>query len=599
MSHPDTLSREEALKLILSSIRPVETITLPLEETLGCAASDDLYAAEDIPRFERAAMDGYSVRSQDTVEATPERPVRLRVVGRTGPGTSALPPMEAGQAVRTVTGGPMPPGADAVVKEEDTEGDDAELQVLHPIQPGHHVRRKGSDLKRGTLILDRGRPITPGILGILAELQIRNVAVIRRPRISIVSIGDELIDLHDTMTNHDIVASNLYTLSAMIKQHGGTLRHTRICADDRTALRQEIQEGLQGDMLITTGGSSNAYADITRAVLADMGLEIKFAGLSMRPGKGTSFGLIGTKPVFCLPGTPSAVHVVFHVLVWPALLRQMGYKFDRPARIDAVLEEGIRKKSGTEHIVQGRLSKEQALYRVRPLVGPDVGVLSSMGRANALIFVSPRHSVVKQGEAVSVQPLDPFGLPFLETHGAPSALETDRGNALPPVVSIVGKSDSGKTTLLEKLVPELRVRGYRVGTIKHDVHGFDIDHKGKDSWRHKQSGARTVVISSPRKIAVVKDVDIEESLDSLVSKYFTDVDIVLTEGYKKEDKPKIEIFRAEIHDAPLCLGDGNLVALVSDDRLNLEAPRFGLEDIKGLADLVEARFLAASNQAVR
>jgi molybdopterin-guanine dinucleotide biosynthesis protein B len=170
---------------------------------------------------------------------------------------------------------------------------------------------------------------------------------------------------------------------------------------------------------------------------------------------------------------------------------------------------------------------------------------------------------------------------------------------MPPIVSIVGKSNAGKTTLLERLVPELRQRGYRIGTIKHNVHGFDIDLEGKDSWRHKQAGAHTVVISSPKKIAVVKDVEAEESPDSLASKYFQDVDIILTEGYKKQDKPKIEVFRSRMHGTPLCKGDEHLVALVSDTSLDLCVPRFDLDDIKGLADLVEERFLVKSSQAIR
>jgi molybdopterin-guanine dinucleotide biosynthesis protein B len=168
-----------------------------------------------------------------------------------------------------------------------------------------------------------------------------------------------------------------------------------------------------------------------------------------------------------------------------------------------------------------------------------------------------------------------------------------------PIVSIVGKSGSGKTTLLERLVPELRARGYRIGTIKHDVHGFDIDHRGKDSWRHKHAGAHTVAISSPKKVAVVKDVEIEETLDSLASKYFQDVDIILAEGYKKEESPKIEIFRSQVHKAPLCKGDPHLVALVSDISLDITVPRFELHDIKGLADFVEKRFLATSSRGIR
>jgi molybdopterin-guanine dinucleotide biosynthesis protein B len=161
-----------------------------------------------------------------------------------------------------------------------------------------------------------------------------------------------------------------------------------------------------------------------------------------------------------------------------------------------------------------------------------------------------------------------------------------------PIVSIVGNSDAGKTTLLEKLIAELTARGYRLGTVKHDVHGFDIDHEGKDSWRHKQAGAHTVVISSPTKVALVKDAETEETLDSLASQYFQNVDLILTEGYKKEDKPKIEVFRNGVHAAPLFGGDKRLVALVSDTSLDLGVPCFDLEDAMGLADFVEERFLS-------
>ena len=165
-----------------------------------------------------------------------------------------------------------------------------------------------------------------------------------------------------------------------------------------------------------------------------------------------------------------------------------------------------------------------------------------------------------------------------------------------PIISIVGKSGSGKTTLIERLVPELIARGYRIGTIKHGPHDFEIDHEGKDSWRHKHAGADTVVISSAKKVAMVKDVQTEETLDSLASKYFQEVDIILAEGYKRENMPKIEVFRSQAHSKPLCKRDDRLVAVVSDTSLDLEVPRFELDDIKGIADLVEERFLMKSSQ---
>lgn len=164
----------------------------------------------------------------------------------------------------------------------------------------------------------------------------------------------------------------------------------------------------------------------------------------------------------------------------------------------------------------------------------------------------------------------------------------------PPVVSFVSRKNAGKTTFLEKLIAELRRRGYRVGTVKHDAHGFDIDHEGKDTWRHKQAGAGTVVISSPRKIAMIKDRDEEMALDEIVQRFMTDMDIVLTEGYKKENKPKVEIFRHTMHPAPLHTKaqPGSLVALVSDVAVDLGVPRFDIDAAADVADFLEQRFIA-------
>jgi len=162
-------------------------------------------------------------------------------------------------------------------------------------------------------------------------------------------------------------------------------------------------------------------------------------------------------------------------------------------------------------------------------------------------------------------------------------------NKMPPITSIVGKSGSGKTTLIEKLIPELKRMGLKVGTIKHDVHGFEMDSPGKDSWRHKQAGSATTIISSPSRIGMVMDVDHDHSLDEL-KPFLSGVDIILSEGYKKGDKPKVEIFRPEVHRQPLCRDDGSLIALLTDADLDLGVPRFATDDVRGLADFLVRHF---------
>jgi len=165
-----------------------------------------------------------------------------------------------------------------------------------------------------------------------------------------------------------------------------------------------------------------------------------------------------------------------------------------------------------------------------------------------------------------------------------------------PIISIVGKSDSGKTTLIEKLVPELIRRGYRVATVKHDVHGFEVDREGKDSWRHKKAGAHTVVISSPNKVALIRDVEKDLTLDEIRDKLIRDVDLILSEGYKRDVQPKIEIFRKEKHQELLCAKEDNLIAIVSDQTFNVGVPCFDLEDMKGLSSFIEKEILRSPKE---
>ncbi len=165
-----------------------------------------------------------------------------------------------------------------------------------------------------------------------------------------------------------------------------------------------------------------------------------------------------------------------------------------------------------------------------------------------------------------------------------------------PIVSIVGKSDSGKTTLIEKLIPELVRRGYRVATVKHDIHGFDVDREGKDSWRHKKAGSHTVVISSPMKVAVIRDVDHDADLPELRDQYIRDVDIILTEGFKRNKQPKIEVSRKELYRELLCTPEDNLLAIASNQSFDVGVPCYGLDDAPGLVDLIEEKILKGKNR---
>jgi molybdopterin-guanine dinucleotide biosynthesis protein MobB len=590
MPFPKNVSLKDALALILQSLGPLETIALPLDKALGHALAEDIYADHHIPPFDRAAMDGYVFTSQDTVLATKENPVMLRIKNEIHPSTADLSCVEKGQAARIMTGGSIPPNADTVVPQEEVQCDGDTVLIRTPAPPRQFVIKKGQDVKKGSLIAEMGTVVEPAHVGLLAALHVRKIAVTRKPVVAILSIGNELMNLHDTPSNPKIVASNRYMLSAMLEKQDFEVGISKNTKNDDQSIRKDLQEGLEKDMVITVGGTANADSDRTRAVIQATGVGIAFAGMAMRPGKGTTFGLHHKKPVFALPGTPSAVFTAFHSLVLPALRRLAGLPYASVKTIDALLEKDIKKKPGIEHVVQGIVFKKGALVRVLPLEGPTVARLPAMAKANGLIRMTPDKNRLVKGQSVSVQLLDPGESCFFSEYTVHRESKK-QPLPIPPVISIVGKSDAGKTTFLERLLPELTARGHRVGTIKHDVHGFDIDHEGKDSWRHKQAGAHTVSISSPKKLAVIKDVDGEETIDSLTTKYFQDVDLILTEGYKKQNKPKIEIFRSTVHSEPLCRGDSDLVAILSDIPLDLGVPRFDLNDIGSIANFIETRFL--------
>jgi molybdopterin molybdotransferase len=591
MSFPRNVSLEEALKLILRSVQPLEAVTLPLDKALGHALGEDVYADDDIPPFDRAAMDGYALSSQDTALATGDHPVRLTVKNEIHPSTAGPPSVEKGQAARIMTGGSIPPQADTVVREEDIQYNAGTVVIRTPAPCAQFVTKKGQDVKKGSRIAEKGLVIEPAHVGLLAALHVQEVVVTRKPEVAILAIGNELVDLHDTPSNHKIVASNLYMLSAMMGKQGFGVGISRITKNEQEAIRKDLEEGLKKDVVITIGGTAKADSDLTREVIEAAGVGIAFAGMAMRPGKGTTFGLHHEKPVFALPGTPSAVFTAFHTLVLPALQRLSGLRYAGVKTVEALLEENIRKKPGIGHVVQGVVSKKGPFVRVLPLVGPNVARLPAMAKANGLIRMAPNSTRLVKGQPVAVQLLDNGGS-FIFSEQASHDEPKKQLLRMPAVISVVGKSDAGKTTFLERLVPELTARGHRVGTIKHDVHGFDIDHEGKDSWRHKQAGAHTVSISSPKKVAMIKDVDEEATIDSLARAYFQDVELILTEGYKRENKPKIEVFRSTIHSEPLCRSDPSLVAIMSDIPMDLGVPRFELDDIQGIADFVETSFLS-------
>jgi molybdopterin molybdotransferase len=405
---PSMVAYEHALRVALESIRPLGVTRCPLEQSLGRIVAEDIRATEHLPEVDRSAMDGYALRSVDTLHAAADRPVRLKIGGEIHSGTARPAAVTAGGTSAIMTGGVVPPGADAIVKREDAECDEDTITLREAIPHGQHISEKGKEMAKGSLIAKKGTMIDPVAYSVLASLRMSNVPVTQRPSVSIMVIGNELADLSDKGDGHKIVASNLFLLSALLETMGVHVAQARVTNDDKAAIQADLKDGLQNDLLIATGGTWHSRYDLTRSAMEGAGIRFQFSGMSVVPGKGTSFGLFEGKPVFALPGTPSAVFTVFHTLIHPCLRKLMGQEQIGPITVTAVLEQDLHRRPGLSHFVTGQVSLKEGGYRVCPVGKPDHSIFSAMGMANGFIVVPADQEHLKRGAMVSVQLLEPW-----------------------------------------------------------------------------------------------------------------------------------------------------------------------------------------------
>jgi molybdopterin molybdotransferase len=400
---------ERALRLVLDSTRPLGVTRCPLEQSLGRIVAEDMRATKHLPEVDRSAMDGYALRSADTLQAETGRPVRLRIVGEIFSSTERPAGITAGETIAIMTGGAVPPGADTIVKREDVESDGETITLHAAIPPGRNISEKGKEMAKGSLVANKGTMIDPVAYSVFASLRMAKVPVRKRPGAGIMVIGNELGDLSGEGDGHKIVASNLFLLSALVEKTGAQVRRARITKDDKAAIQADLKEGLQNDLLITTGGTWHSRSDLTRSAMEGAGIRFRFSGMSVVPGKGTSFGLFKGRPVFALPGTPSAVFTVFHTLIRPCLKKLMGQEPIGPATIRAVLEQDLHRRPGFAHFVTGQVSLKEGEHRVCPVGKPDHSIFSAMGMANGFIMVPAGQEHMKRGAMVSVQLLESWG----------------------------------------------------------------------------------------------------------------------------------------------------------------------------------------------
>lgn len=398
------ITPDEALRLILARVQPLELERVPLPDARGRVLGEDLAGRDDVPPFDNSAMDGFAVRAADTHGAAPASPVELSVVDESRAGEPASRGPGPGEAVRISTGAMMPPGADAVVRVEDTDEREGVVAILAEVAPGKEIRRAGEDVRAGDVVLEPGRRMGPAELAVAASVGADRLACHRRPRVSILITGDELVDPGQPLAPGQIRSTNGFAIDAQVRDAGGVSAGHATVGDDFDATRDAIERGLDADVLVTTGGVSIGPHDHVKPALSELGVEEVFWGVALRPGKPTWFGTRAASPVlvFGLPGNPVSAIVTFHLFVRPALTALAGAQpFAR--RTVAVMDEGYAKPPGRAHVVRCRLEVREDGWHVCPTKAQASHVLTSMLDAEALAFLAPERADVHAGERVEIE----------------------------------------------------------------------------------------------------------------------------------------------------------------------------------------------------
>ena len=420
MPYAELVPLEEARARILADVLPLAGSTLPLPEALGRVLSEDTRALLTLPPWDNSAMDGFAVRSEDVESATPTAPVRLRVVGEVAAGHEPMQTVEPGTAVRVLTGAMMPPGADSVVKVEDTDapqgvaGLPAFVEVRNGAEPGRHIRRAGSDMERGDLLLPRGTRITPAAIAVLAAAGHARVDVHGLARVAIVATGDELTPLGEPLGPAAITDSNSESIAAQVIAAGARPIRLGIARDDPEALRERLLEGiLASDVLVATGGVSVGAHDVVKEVFEEIG-SLDLWRVAIQPGKPLAYG-IAPKPdggrciLFGLPGNPVSSFVTFELFVRPVLRALRGDPADQGrVSLQATLGEAVTKSPGRRAFVRVRLEMND--HGAAPTAwlsgGQGSHQLATLATADGLAVIPEGLPGVPAGTTVEVIRLD-------------------------------------------------------------------------------------------------------------------------------------------------------------------------------------------------
>lgn len=393
------VSIEEAQRTILECITPLETEKVSVFQGLNRVTPEEHIAPWDIPPADNSAMDGFAF-SHAALEGN-----RLKVTGFLPAGEVYPVPVPAGEAIRIMTGAPVPTGCDTVVPIEDVTEDGEWIRLTSAIRAGSHVRERGEDIRHGNTVIPAGSLLRPQEIGMLSAMGTTSLAVYRKARVAILSTGDELLEPGSTPLPGKIINSNSYSLAAQVLDAGGDPVLLGIAQDNLEATCDKIRSGLNADMLVITGGVSVGDRDFVKVAIEKLGGSITFWKVNMKPGKPLAFAMLQGKPVFALPGNPVAAMVSFELFMRPSLLKAMGHRRVFRPKVRAVLQEPVTNIGTRPHLIRGIVSSHDDRYSVSTTGNQSSGRLSSLIQGNGLIRLAPDRSYAR-GDEVEVLLLD-------------------------------------------------------------------------------------------------------------------------------------------------------------------------------------------------
>lgn len=396
------LSVADARERVLGQVRPLSPLGLPLTDAHGCVAAEDIVASIDLPEFASSAMDGYAVRAADVEGASPARPVELRVVGRVLIGRRPEGTVGHGEAMRIATGAPVPSGADSVVPVENAVEDGEVVRVLDAPSPGTHVRPQGEDVRHGDVLVPAGKRLGAPELGLLANAGHATPLVHPRPRVVVVSTGDELVPPTEAPAFGQVRDANAYTIFGALREAGAMPVMAGIVRDDVDSLREVIfNYEIQADAFVSSGGVSVGERDVVKAAFFRRG-EVEFFKVAMQPGMPQGFGHVEGKPYFGLPGNPVSVFVSLEVFVRPAMLKLMGRRQVFRPEISATLTDEIRGPKGKLQFARVEVRRDGSRWTARPTGGRGSNLISTVARANGLAMVPEGTDAARAGSTIRV-----------------------------------------------------------------------------------------------------------------------------------------------------------------------------------------------------